>query len=323
MALIFTLILLSSSAWSASTDVCEVLNLSNCSGVQKMGRRSSAQSIPSTSTAAQFNPANVSHDRGFGVETMYQPGNAPTFSFVSGTGKVGAALVSSKVENSFFGNRVIELEEDYFERREDDEQYASEKQTLALGGGLFKNRKFSLDLGLLFKYNSDIKRVNPGAGFAVRWAFVNFGAAQYQDDVKLKFRDLVNPNTGIPYETEWEDDEYEERFTVRNYFAGIKIKNLFLDAGVINTTYKFDDDDATVIRLYSAAYIWKNFLFNLALREEESPRWRYKDEMLLDERKKNETYGGVQYSFNQHFIIGVHYNYYLLREYAASLTLFI
>lgn len=322
MFLATLLLLLVSDARAASTDVCEVLNLSNCSGVQKMGRRSSAQSLPSTTTAAQFNPANVSHDRGFGVETMYQPGNAPTFSFVSGTGKVGAALVSSKVENSFFGNRVVELDDDYFERREDDKQYESEKQTLALGGGLYKNRRFSLDLGLLLKYNSDIKRVNPGAGFAVRWGFVNFGAAQYQDDVKLKFRDLVNPNTGVPYQIEWEDDEYEERFTVRNYFAGIKIKNLFLDAGVINTRYKFYEDE-TVIRLYSAACIWKNFLFNVALRQEESARWAYRDEMLVDERQKNETYGGVQYSFNQHFIVGLHYNYYLLREYAASLTLFI
>ncbi len=322
MFLLTFFLLLVSDSRAASTDVCEVLNLSNCSGVQKMGRRSSAQSLPSSSTAAQFNPANVSHDRGFGVETMYQPDNSPTFSFVSGTGKVGAALVSSKVENSFFGNRVVELEEDYFERREDDKQYDSEKQTLALGGGLFKNRKFSLDVGLLLKYNSDIKRVNPGVGMAVRWGFLNFGAAQYQDDVKLKFRDLVNPNTGNTYEVEFGDDEYEERFTVRNYFAGIKIRNLFLDAGVINTYYKFDDEE-TVIRLYSAAYIWKNFLFNVALRQEDSPRWRYKDETLLDERKKHETYGGIQYSFNQHFILGVHYNYYLLREYAASLTIFI
>ena len=307
---------------AAATDVCEVLNLSNCSGVQKMGRRSSAQSLPSSSTAAQFNPANVSHDRGFGVETMYQPGNAPSFSFVSGTGKAGAALVSSKIENAFFGNRVIELEEDYLERREDDTQYISEKQTLALGGGLFKNRKFSLDVGLLLKYNSDIKRVNPGAGIAVRWGIVNFGAAQYQDDVLLKFRSLVNPRTGVAYAVEVGDDQYEERFTVQNYFAGIKIMNLFIDAGVIQTHYKFYDQDS-VVRLYSAAYIWRNFLFNMAHRQEDSPTWRYSDETLLDERKKHETYGGIQYSFNQHFILGVHYNYYLLREYAASLTIFI
>ena len=164
--------------------------------------------------------------------------------------------------------------------------------------------------------------MNPGAGTSIRWGIFNVGASYYQDDVKLKFRDLINPNSGVTYALEFGDDEYEERFNVKNYFAGIKIQNLFLDAGIINTHHKFYQDDTT-IRLYSAAYIWRNFLFNLAVRQEESPNWRYTQHSLVDERKKNETYGGIQYSFNQHLIMGVHHNYYLLRELAASLTLFI
>lgn len=321
--LLFTAILfVFSAAHAATTDVCEVLNLTNCSGVHKMGRRSSAQSIPSTATAAQFNPANVSHDRGLGVETMYQPGNSPSLSFVSGTGKTGAALVSSKIENAFFGNRVIELEEDYFDRREDNKQYSSSKQSLAIGGALWKNKKFSLDVGALLKYNPDIKRVNPGAGLAMRFWILNLGASYYQDDVKLKFRDLINPRSGIAYATERGREDYEERFNVQSYFAGLKLKNVFIDAGIMRTHYKFYDEDS-IIKIYSVAYIWKNFLFNGAIRQEESPGWRYKDDILLDERKKHETYGGIQYSFNQHFILGVHYNYYLLRELAASLTIFL
>lgn len=320
--LILSFFLSIAGAHAASSEVCEVLNLPNCSGVQKMGRRSSAQSIPSSATAAQFNPANVSHDRGVGVEAMYQPGQRPSFSFVTGTGKTGAALVSSKIENGFFGNRVIELEDDYFDRREDEDQFASEKQSLALGGALWKNSSFSFDVGALFKYNPAIKRVNPGGGLSLRWGFVNFGASYYQDDVKLKFRDLVDPRTGLPYEFTFGDDEYEERFNVQSYFAGVKLANLFLDAGVIESRHKFYQDD-TVIRLYSAALIWGNMLFNLAHRQEDSPGWRYTEEGLVDERKKHETYGGVQYSFGQHIIMGVHYNYYLLREVAGSLTLFL
>jgi hypothetical protein len=324
MRLIFAVFLffVMNAAQAASTDVCEILNLSNCSGIHKMGRRSSAQSVPSTATAAQFNPANVSHDRGFGVETMYQPGQSPSFSFVTGTGKTGAALVSSKIENGFFGNRVIELHQDYLDRREDEDQFQSEKQSLALGGALWKNKSFSFDVGVLLKYNPDIERVNPGAGTSIRWGIFNLGASYYQDDVKLKFRDLINPNSGLTYALEYGDDEYEERFNVQSYFAGVKIVNLFLDAGVIKTHHKFYQDDTT-IRIYSAAFIWRNFLFNLAVRQEESPNWRYTQNTLVDERKKNETYGGIQYSFNQHLIMGVHHNYYLLREMAASLTLFI
>ena len=90
----------------AADNLCDVLNLPNCSSVHKMGRRASAQSVPSAGTATQFNPANVSHDRGVGVETFYQPGNSPTLSFVTGTGRMGFGLISSKIENGFFGKRV-------------------------------------------------------------------------------------------------------------------------------------------------------------------------------------------------------------------------
>ena len=100
--LLITLVLSTEAFAAGATNVCEVLNLTNCEGINKQIRRTSAKSIPSTATAAQFNPANVSHDRGFGVETMYQPRNAPSFSVVTGTGKAGAALVSSKIENGFF-----------------------------------------------------------------------------------------------------------------------------------------------------------------------------------------------------------------------------
>ena len=305
----------------AQDDLCEVLDLKNCSGVSKMARRSSAQSLPSSSTAAQFNPANVSHDRGIGGEVMYQPGQAPTISIVSGTGKTGAALVSSKIENAFFGNRVIELDEDYLARREDSEQYDGEKQTLAASVALFKNRTGSLDLGVMGKYNPAIKRLNPGVGLSGRvWNFT-FGASTYQDDVHLKFKDQTDLRTGIPYNLLFEDDEYSERFHVQSYFMGVKVKNLFVDVGHIHTRYRFYPGEVD-IHLYSAAYIYKKFLFNLALRHENSPAWKFNGDDVVDEPRKTETYAGVQYSFTPWLIVGVHHNYYLLRELAMSATVF-
>ena len=135
------LMLFSTHLWGVD-NLCEALNLVNCEPIHKMTRRSSSKSVPSSGTASQFNPANVSHDRGVGLETFWNPKNSPTFNFVTGTGKAGAALVSSKLENGFFGNRVIELDEDYLERREAGKEYSSDKYTLALGGALFKRRNF-------------------------------------------------------------------------------------------------------------------------------------------------------------------------------------
>jgi hypothetical protein len=317
-------LLLSFPCRAAETDLCEILNLKNCSGVTKLVRRSSAQSLPSSTTAAQFNPANVSHDRGWGTEVMYQPGNPPSLSFVSGTGKVGAALVSSKIENGFFGNRVIELEPDYLERRDENTQYLSDKYTLSAGASLWKNKWFGLDLGLMGKYHPEIKQVNPGIGLSGRLWNLTFGASTYRDDVFLKFEDKVDPRSETDYATLYGDETYKERFNVQNYFMGLRFKKVFFDAGIIRTRYRFygENNGDSMIHLYSFAGIWRKFLFNIAYRHERSPLWRYDGKDLVDERRKNETYYGVQYSFNQHFITGLHYNYYLLREFAVSGTLF-
>ena len=316
-------VLLSPLAYGDSTaiNVCEALNLSNCEGITKQIRRTSAKSLPSAGTATQFNPANVSHDRGFGVETFYQPTNSPTFSFVTGTGKAGAALVSSKIENAFFGNRSIELDEDFIDRRQGKKQYKSDKYSLALGAALFKRRNFSLDVGLLAKYNTDIKRINPGAGAAVRIGPISLGASVYQDDVFLKFGDRVNPFSGATYASEFGADSYQEKFKVKNFFAGVVIGNLFLDMGSISTHYKFYEEDVS-IKIYSASYIWKKFLFNVAMRDETSPSLKYNDGEYTRERDKKEFYTGLQYSLSQNLIVGLHYNYYLLQEVAGSLVLF-
>jgi len=311
-------------ASAAETDLCEILNLKNCPGATRLVRRSSAQSMPSSSTAAQFNPANVSHDRGWGAEVMYQPSNTPSLSFVTGTGKAGAALVSSQIENAFFGNHVLELEPDYLERRLDKSQYESQKYTLAGGASLWKNKWFALDLGVMGKYHQELKQLNPGIGISGRlWTFT-FGASTYRDDVFLDLRGKLYPESTTAYSDIYNSDTYSERFNVQNYFVGAHYKKVFFDAGVIKTRYRFygRNNGDVMIHLYSLAGIWGKFLFNVAYRHERSPQMRFDGEELVADKRKNETYGGIQYSFNQHFIVGLHYNYYLLRELAVSTTLF-
>lgn len=287
---------------AGTNDLCDILDLQNCSGVSKQGRRSSALSLPSTTTASLLNPANVSFDRGLGLEAIHQSGNPVVFNIASGTGKVGAALISTSMENTFFGNRVYELAEDYFQRKKRKKQYRTKKISLAVGAKLLRKKHFSLDAGIILKRHSKIKRINPGVGLSGRLGFLNFGASVYQDDFQL-------PNS------------YQERFQVVSYSLGTKIKNLSLDYGVISTKYKQDIAD-TRINLVSASYIMGDFMFNLALRNENSPAPKFVDGQLKFEESKSDIYGGVQASLGRYLIVGLNYNYFLLNEVSAMGTIF-
>lgn len=308
----------------AADNLCDVLNLPNCASVHKMGRRASAQSLPSAGTASSFNPANVSHDRGLGLETFYQPSNTPTFSIVTGTGKMGAGLVSSKIENSFFGNRVPEIEEDFLKRHRDDKQHTSNKLSLAIGAAAVKQKLIGVDLGILFKYNQDIKHFNVGPGISMRLGPFSLGASVIKDDVYLKASSSArNPRLGLNYREEWGQDEYKESFTVQSVFGGLKFKNFFFDMGQFTSQYKFyNTDELSIVRLYSASFIFRKFLFNVAHRIEDTPAQKFEKNKLLDKRKQHSTYGGLQYSLNKFMVFGLHYNYYLMNEGSASLTVF-
>lgn len=292
--------------WAASApDLCDILDLQNCNGVSKQGRRASALSLPSPSTASLLNPATTSFDRGLGVEAIHQSGNPVVFNLASGTGKVGAALISTSMENTFFGNRIYELGSDYFYRRKNKKQYKSDKISLAMAAKLFRRRNFAFDVGVILKRHNEIKRVNPGVGVSGRMGFINFGASAYQDDFHL----------------EEMGHSYQERFQVMTYSVGSKFKNLSFDYGLISTRYKLDEAN-TRVSLYSTSYIMGDFMFNLALRSENSPALKFVDGELRYQERKDDIYGGVQASLGRYLIVGVNYNYFLLNEFSTMATLF-
>jgi hypothetical protein len=306
----------------AAQDICDILNLKNCTGVSKQGRRSSSQSLPSTGAAGNLNPANVSQDRGLGAEVIFQPNNPLNANIVTGTGRIGGAFLSTSLENSFFGNRVAELDVDRETREAKDKQYKTKKITLGLSAGLIKNKNYGLDIGLIGKHHPKVKKLRAGGGLSGRAGIFTMGFSYYADDLFLNLENVVNPNTGGLYSTEYNSPTYQERFFVRSFSAGLRIKSLFIDYGLISTKYKFLAEP-TSVRLISAAFIYKSFLFNLANRTELSPYWTIKDNMyLIPKKQRNENYGGVQYSINKYFLIGVHYNYFLLRELSFSTTVF-
>ncbi len=309
LGLVIALFGMFSTELRAQESLCDILNLPNCNSINKLTRRSSAKSLPSSGSSTQFNPANVSHDRGFGVETFIQSGNPMNYSLVTGTGRMGAAFISSGNENGFFGNRLIENSDEFLNRRLEKKQYQSQKINGAFGAALLKNNTVNLDVGLSAKYNKNIRKTNPGAGLSLRVGPVSLGVSQYKDDVF------------IPTDSFGLGQNYQESFTVQTFFAGVKIKNLFLDAGTIGT--RFDGFDETFhIRIFSAAYIFRSFLFNVAQRQEETGLQKFKNNALVTQRSQSSTYFGLQYSVHKLLVLGVHYNYHLLDEVSGSVAIF-
>lgn len=259
--------------------------------------------------------------KGLGVEVLYQPNNPLGFSLVTGTGKIGAALVSSSVENSFFGNRPIEIDDVYLQRRIDKKRYKSKKINLAVGTRLVNKKDYAFDIGMTLKRNPDIKKINPGFGFSGNVSYLNFGMSIYKDDVKIALGNYYHPQFGIPYNSIYNDFHYQEDFTVISYSIGTKIKNFTFDIGMIRTKYMFYPEE-TGILIYSAAYTYSRMLFNLAFRHEQSSNLKEENKGLVFSRDKKEIYGGVQYFFNKHITFGVAYNNFLVKDISTTLTLF-
>lgn len=320
LILILTLV---SAAWAAPKDICDILDLPNCSGVSKQNRRTSNFSLPSPATAANLNPANVSVDRGFGGEVLFQANNPVSFNLVGGSGRFGGALISPTLENSFFGVRVPELDENFLKRNQDKKRFDTKKLNFALAGKIAREKNYGLDFGLLFKRHSEVKKIRTGFGLTGRAWIFNAGASFYKDDFWFDLKNTNEASTGTPYSVLLGKDSYDESFQVQTFSAGIKWKNLSLDYGkIVTDKYKFTDE-IVEITIYTASLAWNNFLFNYGMRKEDSPTPKFQDDVLKPARIKNSTYAGVQYSWWKPLVVGVHYNYFLLNEVSATMTIFI
>lgn len=305
---------------SQAKSLCDLLNLKNCSKVTRQSRRSSMSSLPGPATSAASNPATVSFDRGLGIEAIAQSGNKTLLGLASGTGRIGAALISSSLENTFFSNRVPELEGDYRYRLKEDKHYDTQKLSLALGARLWNSENFTLDSGIILKRHSEVKDINLGAGLSGRFHFLSFGISAYRDDLFLDYT-RINPQTGVPYSVATGKESYQEKFTVMNSFVGLKWKNLNVDYGLIESEYKFEGEK-TRISILAFSYVFGNNLLNVAFRDETSPRKILEDDVLREKKNKSDFFWSYQRSIGKHLILGLNYNYFLLEEVSVIGTLF-
>jgi hypothetical protein len=297
----------------ASDDLCEYFKY--CGGA-------SPKKSVNSSTAASINPSNIARIKGLGFESLLQSNNPPGFTFVTGNGRVGGALISPTLENSFFGVRSLEIDDLFLERFLVNKRYLNKKINLALGIKVVEKRSYGIDIGLSLKRNPDIQKLNPGFGFSTKLGFLNFGAYVFKDDVKLDFLQYVNPYTGVAYQTTYNSPTYQETYLVKTFTVGTKVKNYSLDVGYIQTKYKFYDDE-TKIMIYSAAINYGNFLFNLAHRVEHSPNLLIELNMLKIQKDKSYNYLGVQYMAMKNLMLGLGYNTFLMDEISATVTIFL
>lgn len=306
---------------SFAKDLCDLLELKNCGSITRLSRRSSLQSLPGTGTSASINPATVSFDKGLGIEAMYVSGNPLQFSLAGGTGKVGAAVISTSVENGFFGNRTVELDGVYGNRINKKKIYKSDKLTLATALKLYRKKNFALDLGVIVKRHSEIKKFNPGAGLSATLGPLTLGASIYQDDFQLKLTDVFQYPTGTVYDTVITDETYSEKFTVTTLSAGLRLWACSIDGGVIKTKYKYYDDASTT-QVLAGSCIYKKLRVMLATRTEKSNALKYINDQLAVAETETNTFWGIQGAFGKHLILGVSYNYFLLDEYSLNASVF-
>ena len=158
-------------------------------------------------------------------------------------------------------------------------------------------------------------------GVSGRLGPIHLGASVYQDDLFLDLEGHIDPVSGIPYTFFFGKETYTERFIVQAYSIGTKFKNLSLDVGVIRTDYDLHEKKSQV-HLYSGSFFYGKFLFNFAIRNEITPSYKVINGKLLAQQSQNEIFSGLQRSFGKYIILGINYNFYLLREISLNGTLF-
>ena len=277
--------------------------------------RSSSSNNPSTGSQVRINPSVVPTDEGFGLEGQFYKSEVDV-ALVRGTGRIGAAISPSNSEETFFGPPGFELTQDYLERKQDAKKLPSQKFTLSTAINLFNHQgsgldSYSLKLGFMAKYNKLTAGLSPGAGLSTIWGALSVGGSVYNDETQLE-NNLFYPTRVMKL-----------KYQVQTYNVGLFLSSLVLDYSQLTLT---SDDLAEPykVTLMTASLMVADFIITAARRTEVSDRPLYSyDTKLLETKKiKDDYFGGIQYRINKNIMVGVFYNYYLLRETSVSTTLF-
>lgn len=278
------------------------------------GGKSSAPAYPTQNSSIQINPAAVPTEKGLGIEGIFY-GSSPDFSIVKGNGRVGAAISPSNGEESFFGPPGFEYSGDYLNRKIARHKYQSQKYTLATAVNLLDNKKkslqrFQLNLGVIGKYNRETEHTLPGGGITGVAGPVTFGYSYSKDETRIDYASLgLDFYQDIPFATE------------------VVTIGLFLNSLAVDYSYLreyVEGSETTQVVVLTASLLLQRWILTLATRSEKSTRQAYDPETktLVDREVKGDLFAGLQFSLGKKLMVGCFYNYYLLYELSAGLTLF-
>lgn len=286
------------------------------------GTSSAKKSSPSVSSSSRSNPSVIAKIKGLGLETLYQVNNPIEFSIVSGNGRFGTMVSSTSGENSFFGNRTPELEDDYLKRVQGEKRYKNNKLQFGTGLSLIDQKYFELILGGSTIYNKDVKKFNLGYSASLRLFIFTVSAYVYKDDFKFNFINHYCYTCGTDYLSYYGISNYTESYDVKAFTVGTKLWNLSIDYALLQTKFKFYTNP-TDIMIISSALNFKQFLFNFAMRKELSDNPVVLDNRIAAVPLKEDIFYGVQYLANKNLSFGFGHNNYLLDEYSFTMTLFL
>lgn len=272
----------------------------------------SASANPSSSSRININPSAVPTEKGLGVEVIGYKGSLDA-GLVRGLGRVGAAISPSNSEDTFFGAPAYELYDDFSTRKLLRNKYRQQKTTLATAFNLFEIKKSairraSLNLGVLGKYNSATEATTPGAGLNGVLGPFTFGYSVYRDETLL-----IDESALDPYR------EYKVQSIVENYSFGLYLNSLIIDY----STLRLQNGVVDTVELITASVMYWKLVLSASQRREVSsrPGYNFREELPEWESTKVEYFYGLQMKLTGNFMVGVMYNYYLLREISGSMTL--
>jgi len=326
----FLLFLISTSSYSKTISICDYFP-DYCSNLKRNQNRPVNSAAPTQSSAVFSNPAAVSTDKGFGVESIsYQTSQ---FGIITGTGIVGAAISNNPSNETFFGNGAQEDTMAYRERWFEKKQFESQKFVFSTSFNVFGKKKkkgLKMDAGIIYRNIPEIQTSYSGGGVAFSWSrILNFGYSEYRDAYVKDYRNQTVKSyapdgtfTNITFDGT-ETNLLEQLYRVKNYVVGLNYGNWSFDYSWLTTT-NLTTNDKYYVKIFNTSYFYRNWMLTYGLREEESTRETFDEELnlMIPEKFKYDGFLGIQYALGDHFVVGIFNNYYLLDEWSLGLTYF-
>lgn len=272
---------------------------------------SSSTSSAGRGSKIRLNPALMPIAKGFGAEFLYFDQEVD-FALVKGLGRIGAAISPSNSEETFFGPPGIEDPNELLLRKRGMHKFPNQKITLGTAFGLYDNKRsgferLAFNLGVMGRYNKKTSSVLGGGGISSVIGPVAIGVSTYKDETQLDTVVVNGAPLVIPYQV--------STFSVGAFYEGLAV-----DYSLLNV----NSNQSANVSVWTGTIVWKNLIATGAMRTENltRPSYDYATDTVILVDKKVEYFGGLQVSIFDPLMVGVFYNYYLMREVSFGATLF-